>query len=367
MKILIISTNADESGAPIHVLSIVESLHKIFSLILIFGEQGNIERTIRSKENIPVYIIPAIKSAISPFKDIAALYKILCIIIREQPNLIHAHSSKAGMLARIASLITGTPCVYTVHGWGWRGLSPIKYKMVVFIERILKYVPQTIYICVSNSVAAEARTIVGIRNDSLRVIYNGVKDMLTNTSNYNNVLTFIMPARVCDAKDHETLLRAFALFDKPSRLILCGSGTDKVEFVSRASEITGERFKDIVFLGVRSDIADLLNKSHVFLLISKYEALPLSIIEAMSTELAIIATKVGGVEELLDDNVSGILVNSGDVDFLVDAMNKVNSVKLRTRLGKNARRKYISNFNESLMSQKIIEVYSSHAHIRRVL
>ena len=72
---------------------------------------------------IPVVVIKEIRSNLNPLADFIAAVKIYLVLKKIKPDIIYAHSSKAGMLARLMSMITGIPTVYTVHGWGWRGMG----------------------------------------------------------------------------------------------------------------------------------------------------------------------------------------------------------------------------------------------------
>lgn len=357
-RVLILSTNSDEAGAPVHVHSVISSLMHRVDFIAVFGEDGPIAEKIR-KLGISVEIVPEMKSAINPTLDFAAFCSISEHIKKYKPNLIHAHSSKAGMLGRMISFRYKLPCIYTVHGWGWRGLGLSKGILVFLIEKIFSIIPRTSLIYVSNSVEKEAIGRLFLPPKKGVVIHNGVSDLLTKEKQRSDCepLKIIMPARVSSAKDHITLLKAFEKIKFPSQLLLCGAGTDSIEFINTANMIAPKRFRDIFFLGSRSDVPELLVGADIFALISNFEALPISIIEAMSAAKAIIASNVGGVTELIDDGLNGLCVERNNYKDVLAAMNKFSDSSFRKNCGQKARNKYVLNFTLKTMADKIFSRY----------
>lgn len=359
-KVLILSTNSDEAGAPIHVYSVITSLNEYVEFVAIFGEDGVVADKVR-KLGISVEIVPEMRSAINISMDITAFKCISQYVEMYKPDLIHAHSSKAGMIGRVISLKFGIPCIYTVHGWGWRGLGAVKGSAVFLVEKILSFIPKTSLIYVSHSVERDALKKLFIKKVKGGVIHNGVADFLDqgNSQPSQTALKILMPARVSAAKDHATLIRAFEELKFPSHLFLCGEGTDSVEFFRVAKSMAPKRSKDIFFLGSRSDMPELLNNSDIFVLTSNFEALPISIIEAMSAGKAIIASDVGGVRELIEDGLNGLCVGRGSVNKVVEALNRFVDPSLRKKCGEEARKKYLLNFTTKDMAEKILARYSA--------
>lgn len=357
-KVLILSTNSDEAGAPVHVYSIVSSLLKSINFVVIFGEEGTIAEKVR-KLGVSVEIVPEMKSAINLSLDYSALCSISEYVKYYKPDLIHAHSSKAGMLGRLISFKYKLPCIYTVHGWGWRGFGFIKGTFIFLIEKVLSLIPRTSLIYVSKSVEQEATDMLCMPQKKGIVIHNGAPDFLGVTKEYSEraPLKILMPARVSAAKDHSTLLKAFEQIKFPSQLFLCGSGTDSIDFMNNAIKIAPKRYKDIIFLGQRSDIPEQLKNVDIFTLISNFEALPISIIEAMSASKAIIATDVGGVRELIDDGLNGLCVQKNNLEGVITALNQFSDSSFRKKCGEEARKKYLLNFTVNIMANKILSRY----------
>jgi len=359
MKILIVSTNADEAGAPRHVETIVNGLGSTFQFILVFGEDGPVSERLRNG-GYDVYIVKEMRTAINPLKDLMALVKINNIVSAHKPDLIHCHSAKAGMLGRISAFLNRKKWIYTVHGWGWRGVPAATRKAIVSIERWLSKTPGGYYIFVAEAVLKDAIEIIGLSKNRGVIVYNGIPEMNASHPCAGAPLTILMPARVSSAKDHKTMLAAFErLSGHDSKLLLCGAGTESDAFISMAKKIAPNAFDRISFMGQRSDIEKVYSRCHVVALISKFEALPLSIIEAMSCKKAIVASDVGGVSELVTDGYDGILVPPEGVDEIVEALNQYLDEDVRREFGKNAKVTYNRKFTERAMLAHIASAYQA--------
>lgn len=359
LKVLIVSTNADEAGAPRHVETIVNGLESNFQFILVFGEEGPVSDRLKRRGHI-VHVIKEMRTAISPVKDLVALIKISKLVWKHQPDIVHCHSAKAGMLGRISSFLNGKKWLYTVHGWGWRGVSNVTKRLVILIESILSRLPCGFYIFVAKDVMNDAISVLSLKVINGIVIYNGVSPIASHLPKTDDPLVIMMPARVSSSKDHQSLISAFEQFnDKKAILLLCGAGTDNPKFISYARQLAPRTNKNISFLGQRSDIDEIYSQCHVVALISHFEALPLSIIEAMSCARAIIATNVGGIPELIASGVNGILVRPNCVDDIVEALTKYKEEQVRVELGNKAKITYDERFTEESMLTSIRNTYYS--------
>jgi len=326
---------------------------------VVFGEEGPVASRLKNS-GISVVILPHLRSKISPFQDWTAYKELSKIVENVKPDLIHLHSSKSGMVGRFIGVRYKLPTIYTVHGWGWRGLRKFNAMLVWFIEWALHFIPNSYYIFVSQDVADDGEAKIGIPSIRSETIYNGVNDMGINPGNRDGSdaeLKIIMPARVSTAKDHMSLVKAFELLDAPAILILCGGGTNEECFQKKLRLWAPTKYNQIISLGQRSDISDLLSDANIFTLISNFEALPLSIIEAMSTGLPIVASNVGGVGELIKHNETGLLVEKGNIEQIREMLEKLAHVNDRKRLGGNARVSYLQSLTSERMAESTLRFY----------
>jgi len=140
------------------------------------------------------------------------------------------------------------------------------------------------------------------------------------------------------------------------QLTFIGDGPN-IEQVKRYAK-ENNVFHHIKFLGECRNVDEHLRDAHIFLLITKSEGLPISIIEAMSAQLAIIASNVGGIKELIDHNETGILVGRNDEDAISNAITHLlmnNSI--REQLGSEARKKYLNEFTFTKMLNETEKYY----------
>ncbi len=358
-KILYISTNSDEAGAPRHVETLVVALSGKYQVFCIFGEAGPVMSRLVARK-IPVMVVNELRNKISPINDFISLAKVILFVVQNKISILHCHSAKAAMIGRLAATLSNTACVCTIHGWGWRGMSFLKGWLVKTIENILWRICRSDYIFVSKSVMAEAIAEFGESRSNVYTIYNGIPDIpfeLLRCQRRNlcdpKVIKIIMPARVCSAKDHRTILMAFQKLDSRYRLLLCGNGTQNVEFKEAAEKIVNSAIHRVEFIGETSEIDSYYRQADIFVLVSNFEALPISIIEAMGFGLPIIASNVGGNSELLVDGESGFLIPPKDVNGLIERIKILESPEIRFQMGSNARKRFEKNFGVDSMAKKV--------------
>lgn len=355
-KVLILCTNADQAGAPLHVEAVVQSLHSCVDFVVVFGEEGPVADRMRMN-GVSVHIVASMRSSISLVQDWVALRDVRRILRHVRPSLLHAHSSKAGLIGRIAASSFDLPCIYTVHGWGWRGLRPMAAVLTFCAEFALARFTKSYFVYVSKTVERSGRSLLRIAPANGEIIYNGVRDCGTDQERWSGELVILMPARVSIAKDHETLARAFEMLQLPSRLIFCGEGTQAEDFIQNVREWAPTRYRHIAHLGQRQDVRNLLKVANVVALISHFEALPLSIIEAMAAGRAVVASDVGGVGELIANPPCGILVQRNDVQGLLTALLALFDTSYRERLGSAGRKTFLDRFTASAMASKLHQLY----------
>jgi len=163
--------------------------------------------------------------------------------------------------------------------------------------------------------------------------------------------------RFTEVKNHQLLVSAFEKFVKAranSKLILIGDGELRSSIESMVKE-KGISEK-VEFLGIQSNVYSFLNESDMFILTSKYEGIPLTLVEAMGTGLPVISTKVGGVPDMIEDGVSGLLVDV-DENSIVKALENVYDNKdLREKIGLGALKASV-DFSSDIMAKKYLSIY----------
>lgn len=354
-RVLIFCTHSGLAGAPIHVKHLVEGLGARFELRIVFGSEGEVSRELQDG-GYKVDILPPCVSALNLWSDLRALVALDNILKSFRPDLIHVHSAKAGLLGRIAAWKNRIPHVYTVHGWGWRGKPFITRALVRLAEQGLMLIPRGQQIYVAEAVQQECAARLWKAERRGRVICNGVPDPGVSPIP-EGMPTFLMAARVCDAKDHRTLVEAFDRLEGPARLILCGEGTDSGEFKNCIRSWAPRKNGDIALLGARGKILELMRSSHAVVLCSNYEAMPLVLLEGMAIGRPIVATRVGGNPEIVGSDGCGILLDPGDVEGWRQALQMLQDRGVCSAMGKSARARFEEKFTLSSMLEAVFNVY----------
>lgn len=355
-RVLLLCTNSDQAGAPLHVEMLVKALKQKVEFIILFGDDGPVARRLEAA-NFDTRILIGMRSDIKPFTDVKLIHQLDRLIFNIKPDLIHCHSSKAGLLGRIAGRRRKVPVLFTIHGWSWASVSGRRSYLALFIERLVAKLRGIHFIYVCNAVKLTGQSFLGLTEDQGTVIYNGIQDLGYIRRPDVETLRILMPARVSYPKDHKTLIRAFEKLPLDSELVLCGSGTDSSEFLALVKEWAPTRYKSINYLGQRNDIVELLRDANVMVLSSKSEAMPLSIIEAMSVGLPIIASNVGGIPELVVPKTNGFLVPVDDVNSFVEALLDLKDTQIRAEFGKKSRAIFEDKFHVSKMANQTFEKY----------
>lgn len=356
MKILYVITRAEVGGAQVHLLDLITHLPSGLNAVIATGEPGFLCDEAR-RRGIPVRILPDLTRDIHPLKDLRALRAITRVIREEAPDLVHGHTSKAGLLARLAARINSTPAVFTAHTWSFADGLPLLQRLIATpLERLAApAADRIITVSEANTETAVRHSIAG--SHAFVRIWNGVPDLPGRALPGGRAkVTLITAARFAPQKDHILLLEALKGITGDWRLLLAGHGPTRGSVEKRARELG--LASRIEFLGERRDIHELLTESDLFILPSKWEGFPVSILEAMRAGLPVIATATGGVAEAVTHGVNGYLVYPGDVAALRMRLQQLISFPARlARMGAASRRRYEQDFLIESMVQKTIAVY----------
>jgi len=365
MRILYVVTGAGFGGAPAHVLRLMEADVKDGHAVGIVTSPE--PRTISEAKRLDACIFPApyFVRPIQLHNDIRALWLVLQAIRRFNPDLVSAHSTKAGYAARLACAILRKRVVFTAHGWAFGGgRGRFKSGLVVTMERLAAKATARI-ICVSDHDRDLALQHRIAQPDKLVVIHNGVdpqpflnaNSMLVRREfNLGQSTVITMVARLVPQKDPLTLLRACQFLKGSFVLLVVGEGELRSQMEHFVSNSGLEH--STILTGERKDVPEILAASDIFVLSSLWEGLPYTIIEAMIAGLPVVATRVGGIPELVEDNVTGFLVPPGGPKTLAKALqNLLDNSNVRHEMGRAGRARALREFNLDDMLRKTRQVY----------
>lgn len=355
--LLYIITKSEIGGAQRNLYDLISNFCKDYEVHLATGSLGSLTQDV-SALGIPVHLIKNLTRNVKLFGDYNAVKECIALIKEIKPDIIHAHSSKAGVVARIAGLICKVPVVFTVHGWGFTPGTPrLRQILALIAEKLLASLSAKL-ICVSESDRLLALSY-GVGSEKLLVtIHNGISDITKPIANpVQQPPRLIMVARFNEQKDQITLLKAIAqLKNHTFHLDLIGSGSslDSCKALAKSLEITDR----VSFLGDRRDVPQLLAQSQIFILSTHYEGLPISILEAMRAGLPVIATSVNGIPEEVEHEKTGLLIPHVDVQALANALSTlIEFPKIRQKMGEASRQKFLGEFTVERMLNETKVVY----------
>ena len=360
-RILYLITKSELGGAQSHVADLIEGFAPNHEIHLATGSDGPLTDVARAC-GAPVHFLPRLQRSVNPLLDLAAVREFSALVRRVKPHLIHAHSSKAGVVARLSGRRTGVPVVFTAHGWGFSpGTPPARRALALAVEAAVAPLSARI-ICVSESDRQLALSLrVGTKSSLVTVRYGLAPDDLRARPS-DEPPRLLMVARFNEQKDQATLLRAVAHLEQLEpdlnySLDLVGSGPDFERVRSLAGELKVQHRAS--FLGDRHDVPALLGAAQGFVLSTHYEGLPISIMEALRAGLPVVATDVSGIKEEVAHDETGLLVPHRDEVALANALRKIiKDPELRARMGTLGRQKFEAQFTRERMLLEIERLYA---------
>jgi glycosyltransferase involved in cell wall biosynthesis len=353
-------TRADPiGGAQIHVRDLAGAVRaEGHSPTVITSGSGPFIEDLRAR-GIPVIILRHLSAPIRPWRDLLALREVSAVLTELRPDLVAAHSAKAGVLGRLAGRSLHLPVVVTVHGWACApGTPALQAAVSRRIERFIGPLASKI-ITVSDFDRKLGLDAGLVAEDRVVTVHNGMPDVpvALRAEPGRIPVRLLMIARFEPQKDHPTLLNALGgLKDYPWELDLIGDGPVRGQMESLAVTL-GIRDR-VRFLGQRMDVDQILAQVQVSLLVSNWEGFPLSILEAMRAGLPVVASSVGGIGESVRDEETGYLVPRGNVELLRDRIRRLlTAPALRARLGGSGRTRYEQHFTLAHAVTKTLAVY----------
>jgi len=284
---------------------------------------------------------------------------------KRRPNILHTHLFWPGILGRVIAHFTGVPCIishehyYMKTGWNARRfVESCSYRWADGIVAVSKAVLESRHSYIRRKTTAE-------------VIPNGINlSEICSASDRNKARvelgvgekSFVIGwvGRMDDDwKDLTTLLKAAAIVYRsaPDALwVLIGDGPDAVKLKDKAEKLG---VKDVVrFLGVRSDVRRLYVGMDLLVLPSRSEGFSLVLVEAMASSLPVIASNIGGIPEVVENCVNGILVEVGDAEAIAANVESLfRDQEQRSRMGENGKRSAYEKFGIEKYLENLITFY----------
>ncbi|MHB8482600.1 MAG: glycosyltransferase family 4 protein [Nitrospiria bacterium] len=332
-----IITKLELGGAQQNTLYTVTHLNPDqFETYLICGKGGILDRE-ASILGDQLFFIPDLKREIHPFYDVIALFKTINILKKlrrkhpDAPIVVHTHSSKGGILGRIAAYMAGVQViVHTYHGFGFHDFQK-KWlqKLYIFLEKLTgKITRQLIFVSKDN---ARRASELGLVKNSPLIIRSGIsfhnfKETISGSSGIIKELnlreTIPLVIQVACFKSQKAPLDFVAMANEVIRktsnvhFLMIGDGELRLAVENKINQLRLTPY--VTLLGWRRDIPDLLALSDIFVLSSLWEGLPRVLIEARLSGLPIVTTDIEGADEMVENEKTGFIVPKKDYLALAD-------------------------------------------------
>jgi glycosyltransferase involved in cell wall biosynthesis len=365
-RALLLITLAEVGGAQAYVASLLPVLAARFDVVVAAHGRGPL-RAAAADAGVRFVGLEHVRRPINPWRDVAGFVELVRLMRRERPDILHASSSKAGVLGRLAALVAGVPIrIFTVHGWAFAAHTGPASTLYRWADRLARPLT-TVTICVSENERAAGIRAGTCSAERSVVIRNAVSlDGRPRAEHDNGRPRLIAVGRLKAPKDFVTLVRALALLPRESfEALIVGEGPDRSMLESELRRLGLE--SRVRLAGERHDVPDLLAASDVFVLASVSEGLPVSVLEAMAAELPVVASHVGGLSELVVDGETGLLVPPRDADALAAALGRLAADhSLRRQLGAAGRAHAESRFDPESFARAHVDLYAGELARRRL-
>lgn len=355
-RILHVIKYADNSGAPRHVFTLMRAGRGRFAPQLCVGVADAYQHRY-ARDGFRIHVLDVLGRRATPLQAVRSVHALVELLRRERIDLVHAHSPLAGATARIASAIAGVPCVFTAHGWNFAPGLPWRRRVASWLlEWLVARLGQPIIAVSAYDGALAARARVA-RPPQLEVIVNGIADRDPPPARKpSSMPVIVMVARFWDQKRQQDLIRAVAGIEQPLHVRFVGDGETQAACETLARTL-GQQER-IEFLGRLDAAESVLDAADIFVLSSNFEGLPLSILEAMRAALPVVASRVGGVSEVVEHEQTGLLFERGDVAALrTHLLRLLDDGALRRRLGASGRTRFEQRFTETRMLHDTFALY----------
>ncbi|PIP31988.1 hypothetical protein COX24_00540 [bacterium (Candidatus Gribaldobacteria) CG23_combo_of_CG06-09_8_20_14_all_37_87_8] len=332
-KILYLITQSDMGGAQKYVFDLSFNLKNEFDITVAIGSEGGDELfSFLKKENIKTVLLRHLKRLPSPFSALKAIKKIRRIIKQEKSNILHLNSTTAGFLGSLAilGLKVKPKVVYTVHGWAFLEPGPLKQKLFFLFEKITASL-KDVFIVLSEFDKQVALIKKITKENKIEIIPNGLTNLtFLNKAQARKKLNLPQDAflvgtiaNTYKTKGLKYLLQV--LVPAPNyQLIVIGDGPERKKLQ--------KQFPKTIFLGKIKNASQYLKAFDIFCLPSVKEGFPFALLEAMQAQLPIVATKVGAIPEIIENEKEGLLVEPKNPMALKEAIQKIlqNPLKAKT-------------------------------------
>jgi glycosyltransferase involved in cell wall biosynthesis len=339
--------------------------HRVYSG---FVESGEADYVDLCAPDVHVHRVPTLGRSVRPTDDVRAIAHLVAAMRRFRPHIVHTHTAKAGALGRVAAVLAGVPIrVHSFHGHLLQGyFSPLKTRLVVHTERALARI--TDHMVAVGARVRDDLVAAGIGRPSQYVVMppgttlgplpeREAARRVLDLPQDGPVVAYV--GRLTGVKRPDRLLEVAREVRREvpaARFVVCGEG-DLLGDVAAAADRDG----GLHLLGWRADVGTVYAAADVILLTSENEGMPVSLIEAGLAGVPAVATRVGGVAEVVQDGTTGLLAATRSDELARCVVRLLNDEELRHRMGQTARGWAAAQFSTERLVTNTRDLYASIA------
>src|SRR5436190_22256304 len=382
VRILRVIARLNMGGPALHVAYLTDGLKKRgYETTLVAGSLARGEDSmafVAEARDVHVIRIDELGREISPLRDLVATFRLARLIRRERPQILHTHTAKAGTVGRVAALLAGSRrppiVVHTFHGHVLRGyFGPLRSLFFRLLERwlasrttaLIAVSPQVRDDLVSLGIAPRERFAVirlGIELDQrIAAERNGRAESRRYLGIPGERFAVGWIGRMTAVKRTDDVLVAFKRLRESgvdATLCMVGDGPDRAGLEQRAHDLGIVR--DTLFLGYQEDVAPFYAAFDALVLPSSNEGTPVSVIEALGAGRPVVATRVGGVPDVVQEGRDGFLVDPGATDDLAERLTRLaRDPDLRERMGAAGRERVLPRYAVARLIDDVDRLYRS--------
>lgn len=376
-RILFVITKSNWGGAQQYVFTLATHFKEEgFEVTVALGGTGEAgaqtgllaERL--KQQNIPIVFLASLTRDISLSREFLSFFELRRIIKKINPDILHLNSSKVGGIGALAGRTVGIKnIIFTAHGWAHREARNPLSKLLIWLASWTTILLSHKTITVSKFDYQDSPVFFSRRK--IHVVQNGIHadhilhkkeqaiaDLKTIIPSLPKEIPLIISVgELTKNKNHELLIRALARVTDPFFCIIIGEGEERHTLEHL---ITKNKLGDHIKLpGFIPNASELLPAADIFILPSRKEGLPFTLLEAGMAALPVIATETGGIPEITNEQNAGILFLNGDVGALTSSIEKLLRDKhLRIELGNMLKTRVLKEFSEETMLEKTEKIYA---------
>lgn len=369
-NLLYVITKLELGGAQKQLLSIISLLDKQrFKVFLFTAQEGILLKDAWLLNELTLRTSKCLERAINPLKDVLALIEIYRFIKKNNIDIVHTHSSKAGILGRCAAALARVNfIVHTVHGWSFHDYQPNFVRLCfIGLERLAAQFTHKLIVVsyydkqkgLLNRIGCENKYIIIRYGIDYTEFFNKDQNIKEELGIDSSDLVVGMISCLKPQKSVQDFIKLASLVNgilPKVKFLLVGDGVLRKKIEKLISKFNLQ--SQVILTGWRQDVHRILSAIDVFVLTSLWEGLPIAVLEAMTAAKPVVATHTGGIGEVIIDGKTGFLVNPGDMQNMSERLALLlKDENLRKQIGENAKKNLGFDFTLQNMLKNTEDLY----------